>query len=86
MAVKDKGRNYKQEKAAHKAAAYRKANAARKKARRAMVKAGAAKKGDGKEVDHKKMMANGGSNGKKNLRVISKSANRKKQPKTKGKK
>lgn len=83
MAVKDKTRNYAQEKRAHKTAAYRKANAARKRARRAMEKTGAVKPHDGKEVDHKRMMASGGGNHKSNLRVVSKSANRRRQPKTK---
>jgi|TARA_Y100000310_G_C20692379_1_gene823184 5-methylcytosine-specific restriction endonuclease McrA len=36
------------------------------------------KQGDGKEVDHKKPLSKGGSNGKKNLRKVSRSANRKK--------
>ena len=36
------------------------------------------KKGDGKEVDHKKPLSKGGGNGKGNLRVTTRSANRKK--------
>ncbi len=84
MAVKDKTRNYPQEKAAHKTSAYRKANATRKRARRSMERKGSVRKFDGKEVDHKKMMATGGSNSSGNLRVTSKSVNRRKQPKTKG--
>jgi ribosomal protein S17 len=36
------------------------------------------KKGDGKEVDHKRPLSKGGGNGKGNLRVVSRSANRKK--------
>lgn len=75
--------NYPQEKKAHKTAAYRKANAARKRARRKLEKTGAVKKHDGKEVDHKKMVKSGGSNARSNLRVTSKSANRRKQPKSK---
>ena len=47
---------------------------ARNAARRAMVKAGRAKKGDGKDVDHKD--GNPKNNSKKNLRVISRAANR----------
>ena len=35
-------------------------------------------KGDGKEVDHKKALSKGGSNSKKNLRVTTRTANRKK--------
>ena len=34
--------------------------------------------GTGKEVDHKKPLSKGGTNSKKNLRVVSRSANRKK--------
>lgn len=34
------------------------------------------KKGDKREVDHKKPLSKGGSNGKKNLRVVSRSTNR----------
>lgn len=35
-------------------------------------------KGDGKEVDHKNPISKGGSNSKRNLRVVSRSTNRKK--------
>jgi hypothetical protein len=49
-----------------------KTNAARAK----MVKAGLVKKGDGKDVDHKKMLKDGGSNARSNLRVVPKSTNR----------
>lgn len=48
----------------------------RNKARRAAVAAGKARKGDGKDVDHKRAIANGGGNGMSNLRVISKAKNR----------
>ena len=48
----------------------------RNKARRAMAKAGKVRKGDGKDVDHKRPLSKGGSNSKKNLRVVSKSKNR----------
>ena len=41
-----------------------------------MVAAGKASKGDGKDVDHKKPLSKGGSNGTSNLRVVSKSTNR----------
>jgi len=57
---------------------------ARNRARRLMEKKGKVKKGDGKEVDHIKMLAEGGSRtNPKNLRVISRHANRVKQPKHK---
>ena len=81
--VKDKTRNYPQEKAAHKTAAYRKANAQRKRARRSVQKTGGVRPFDGKEVDHKRMVSSGGGNSTKNLRVTSKSANRRRQPKRK---
>jgi hypothetical protein len=67
----------------------KKARAARNRARRQMEQKGLVHKGDGKEVDHKKFL--GGKHGKvdkattapSNLRVISREANRKKQPKRK---
>lgn len=34
------------------------------------------KKGDGKEVDHKTALSNGGSNAKSNQRVVSRKTNR----------
>lgn len=37
----------------------------------------------GKEVDHKKPLAAGGSNSVSNLTILSRTANRKKQPKRK---
>lgn len=51
-------------------------NRARKKARRLMEKAGRVRKNDGKEVDHKD--GNPKNNSRKNLRVLSRSANRRK--------
>jgi len=36
------------------------------------------KKGDPREVDHKKPLSKGGTNSKKNLRVVSRTTNRKK--------
>lgn len=59
----------------------KKQRAARNKARSLMVQAGRVKKGDGKEVDHKKPLSKGGSNGRTNLRVVSRAANRKKADK-----
>ena len=50
--------------------------AKRNSARSDLVKAGRVRKGDGKDVDHKTPIAKGGGNGKGNLRVKSKSANR----------
>lgn len=57
----------------------KKDRAARNKARRMMEKEGRVSKGDGKDIDHKKPLSKGGSNGRKNLRVMSKSANRAKR-------
>lgn len=45
-------------------------------ARRAAEKDGRVTKGDGKDLDHKKPLSKGGSNGKANTRVTSKTANR----------
>jgi len=51
-----------------------KKRAARNKARSTMK----LKKGDNREVDHKKPLSKGGGKGKKNLRVTTRTANRKK--------
>ena len=48
----------------------------RNKARRHAIKDGRVKKGDGKDIDHKKPLRSGGSNGKSNTRVRDKSSNR----------
>lgn len=49
---------------------------ARNKARREAIREGAVKKGDGKEIDHKRMLDEGGSNAKSNRRVVDASENR----------
>ena len=76
-------RNYAQERRQHKLprklADDRKRHAARAK----LVKKGLVRKGDGKQVDHKRGIKAG--NGRNNLRVMSKSANQRKQPRTKPK-
>lgn len=73
-------RDYKAEYAAtHGTAKGKKDRASRNAARAAAVKAGRARKGDGKEVDHKNFNPRDNSAG--NIRVISKKANRTKQPK-----
>ena len=54
----------------------KKNRAMRNKARADAIKKGIVKKGDGKDIDHKKPVRSGGKNGKGNLRVRSKSANR----------
>ena len=48
----------------------------RNKARRKLAAAGKVRKGDGKDVDHKRPLSKGGTNARKNLRVMSKSKNR----------
>ncbi len=45
-------------------------------ARAMLMKEGLVKKGDGKDVDHKKPLRQGGGNSRSNLRVVSKSRNR----------
>lgn len=74
-------RDYKKEYKASRTPARRKANIMRKRARRLMIKKKGASALAGKEVDHKNN--NPTDNSAKNLRVISKKANRKKQPKRK---
>ena len=74
-------RDYKKEYKASRTPARRKANIMRKRARRLMIKKKGAAAVKGKEVDHKNN--NPTDNSAKNLRIISKKANRKKQPKRK---
>lgn len=75
-----KKRDYKKEYAEYHSKPEQKKNrAARNKARREM----GLKVGDPREVDHKKPLSKGGSNSKKNLRVVSRSTNRKKGAKSK---
>ena len=57
--------------------ARKKARAARNKARREAEREGKVRKGDGKHVDHKKPLSQGGSTDKSNTRVISGKANTK---------
>lgn len=49
---------------------------ARNKARREAIREGAVKKGDGKEIDHRRMLDAGGSNDKSNRRVVDAATNR----------
>lgn len=72
-----KPRNYKKEYARdHASTKAKKARAKRNAANRTL------KPGPGKEVDHKKPLSRGGTNKKGNLRVVSRSTNRKKGAKT----
>lgn len=54
----------------------------RNKARRMLAKAGRVRKGDGLEVDHRRPLSKGGTNGRSNLRVLTRSANRRKATKS----
>jgi hypothetical protein len=70
-------RNYKKEyRNYHGKPKQRKERAARTKARELMMKKGLVKKGDGIDIDHKKPLRSGGSNGINNLRKRKKSHNR----------
>jgi 5-methylcytosine-specific restriction endonuclease McrA len=73
-----KKRNYKKEYARdHASTKDKKARAKRNAANRKL------KPGPGKEVDHKVPLSKGGGNGKSNLRVVTRAANRKKAAKRK---
>lgn len=75
-------RNYAEEyRSYHGTKAQIKRRAARVKARRLMEKDGLVRKGDGKEVDHKDFDPR--NNKRSNLRVLPRSANRRRQPKRK---
>lgn len=54
----------------------KKDRAARNKARRQAEREGRVHKGDGKEIDHVRGLASGGSNAKSNIRVVSRKFNR----------
>lgn len=64
----------------------KKNRAKRNTARRQAEKAGRVRKGDGKDVDHKRKLKDGGSNKKSNTRVRARSANRADNGKTGGRK
>lgn len=48
----------------------------RNKARREALRDGTVRKGDGKEIDHKRMLDEGGNNSPSNRRVVDASTNR----------
>ena len=74
---KSTGRDYADEYARYQGTKEQKRNRAKRNAARStMAKKGAVRKGDGKDVDHKKTIKNGGGNGAGNLRVLDKSRNR----------
>lgn len=56
--------------------AVKKKRAQRNKARRMLEAEGVVSKGDGKDVDHKKALSNGGKTVKSNLRAVPAAANR----------
>lgn len=83
--AKKRKRNYKREyKLFHGKPSQIKKRAKRVTARRRMEAKGKVHKGDGKDVDHKKPLRNGGTNGESNLRIRSKSDNRSDNGKYKG--
>lgn len=70
-------RNYRKEyDEYHSSEEQKKNRAKRNAARRELEKEGVVRKGDGKDVDHKRPLSKGGSNGRSNLRAVSKSKNR----------
>ena len=73
-----KARNYDKEyRTYHKKPGQRKNNNARHRARYSLK----LKPGDKREVDHKRPLSKGGSNSRKNLRLVSRTTNRKKAAK-----
>ena len=71
-------RNYKKEAPFHKTKKQKKRRAQTNAARRIV----GLRVGDPREVDHKKSLENGGTNNRKNLRIVSRSTNRKKGKKS----
>ena len=80
MSERDYSREYKEY---HASPEQKKRRAQRNAARRAAMRAGKVKKGDGKEVDHVAANRKGKLDNSR-VRVISKQANRRKQPKRDG--
>lgn len=78
-------RDYKKEQATATSRGEDKDRAQRNKARRQMEAKGKVTKGDGKDVDHTKMMKSGGTTSAGNLRVVDKSINRSRNGHVKGK-
>lgn len=75
--MKDGKRDYKREyKEYHSRPEQIKNRTERTTARRQANAAGVTHKGDGKDIDHKKPLSKGGSNGKSNQRVVSAGTNR----------
>ncbi len=76
----------KQQRKYNSSAKQKKNRATRNAARRRAEKNGRVRKGDGKDVDHKRKLKDGGSNKKSNTRILSKSKNRADNGKTGGRK
>lgn len=77
MPYVNKPRPYKKEYEQYQGTSEQKKNRAKRNAARTeMIKKGRARKGDGMDVDHVVPLSKGGSNGKGNLRVKPKKANR----------
>ena len=73
----EKARDYKREYALyHSSKKAKKHRAMRQKARRQLMKQGRVRKGDKMDIDHKKALSKGGSNGHRNLRVVPRGVNR----------
>lgn len=71
------GRDYKEEYARYQGTSNQKKNRAQRNAARAeLIKQGKVSRGDGRDVDHKKAIRNGGANSSDNLRVLDRSRNR----------
>ena len=74
---KSTGRDYADEYARYQGTKEQKLNRAKRNAARStMAKKGKVRKGDGKDVDHKRAVKNGGGNTETNLRVMAKEKNR----------
>lgn len=80
MPYVNKKRPYKKEYKQQKARGEHANRMKRQKARRDYDKRGVNRKG--KDIDHKKPLSKGGSNSRKNLRLVSKKTNRSKKNKT----
>jgi hypothetical protein len=75
--MKDGKRDYKREYAKYHASPEQRANRSERTVARNKANAdGITKKGDGKDLDHKRSLSNGGSSRRSNLRVVSASSNR----------
>jgi len=82
MPTPNSKRNYKKEHARqYKTDKQKKDQIKKVQTRREFEKNGRVKKKDGKEIDHKKPLAKGGSHSKGNLRVVSRHTNRVKSKK-----